>query len=1439
MKNNMNKHKFFLTLQSVVLLVLTTISLPAYATSGTTTKQYFYYAKVFVHKSGNGKVYASTSSLSLNDVTWGDSIECGPIQDTNDYGSSAPSTGSAIFYLYAKAEEGYKFDGWSESNERPSSFLSEETSFIYQAPITKPTATVTAAPSNKINATEKETNNSGDKTEYYSGTTTTKLYAYFSEKVNVTITFEPAIGGTYTYSCADGSETISTEAQSVTTKEEVTLVANPDTGNKFYGWYTLNGTEENYFSYSATFAKTFSSNTTIYAKFIPAEAAIYTIKGTDIYFYDLNAAITAAQSSTSKVIVPTVNGTILAGNYTIPSGVTLLVPFNAEYTTYGASVKQVNSRTTPSEFRTLTLASDVVLNVNGTIEIGGYQSVAGQHKQACGGMESKYGELIIPLGAKININNGAYLYVWGIVSGKGEIIAKNGAKVYESFIITDYKGGTITTNLVSASIFPLSQYYVQNVQVPMTIEYGAIVNTYTGLTANSTIYDATIKLIGTGSGAMFIMQTGSKIVKEYDCATDRQIYTIDGDASLNDISLSVAGTSVASSDYTLPITNNMTVNIRSGKTILKCNTIELTSDAEINIMEGAEAEIASGKKMAVIDLDQWGNYPGDAYIYPLANAYAPHRTGTRTAATMHDAKIYVRGQFTVIGGLYTSDSGANICSDNTSAVKGKIILQSAAPSSNISVKHKTGTSGSSLVNANVSCSAAKLHNDSIWYKDGLDCEYLATSGCGANTTITYANGHWGWMEVWKDYDGTILKAINTISQSSNGTAPSNPTRDCYAFSSWNTSTDTENQEVVHVATYTPTCAIPTYTITWKNYDGTVLETDTDVEENANPTYDGETPTRPSTAQYTYTFNNTWSPAVVPATEDAVYTAQYDSTVNTFTVRFLVDGEVYDTQTVEYGSNATTPTDPTKTGYTFTGWDKSLNNITANTDINAQFNINSYEITFKNADGTTLSGEGYTGSYEYNSTLNPTDPTMAATDKYTFTFREWQPALQPVISIATYTAVYDTTINKYTIRFVNWDGTELQSGEVEYDVIPTYEGATPTKDSTAQYTYTFAGWTPTIVAVKGDATYIATYDSTLNTYGGFTFSSSDPVAGTVSVNPEKSEYEYGETVTVTATPNEGYEFVGWSDGSTEGEERVITIDETTTDVQALFTAKTDIKYTVKHWQQNIVDDDYTEITADEQESRGTTATLTQVEPNTYIGFVALTIEQKYIAANGSTVVNVYYNRQIFEVKFVVEEVAVQIDSLRYEALPQYNGETPTKPSTAQYTYTFDKWTPEIVAVTEDTTYTATFTSTVNKYLITFVDEDGTELQSGEVEYGEKPAYSGETPTKEEDETNWYVFSGWTPEIAEVAGEQTYTAVYQAIDKSGATGLENAEYTITISGHTIIVRGINVGTKLFVYDAQGNMVTYSESTSDMTTINVPANGLYIVRVANRIEKVLINR
>jgi hypothetical protein len=123
--------------------------------------------------------------------------------------------------------------------------------------------------------------------------------------------------------------------------------------------------------------------------------------------------------------------------------------------------------------------------------------------------------------------------------------------------------------------------------------------------------------------------------------------------------------------------------------------------------------------------------------------------------------------------------------------------------------------------------------------------------------------------------------------------------------------------------------------------------------------------------------------------------------------------------------------------------------------------------------------------------------------------------------------------------------------------------------------------------------------------------------------------------------------------------------------------------------------------------------------------------------------------------------LQSGDVEYGKTPEYTGATPEKPADAQYTYTFAGWDKEIEAVTGEATYTATFTPTLRSYTVSFVNYDGTVLQSEVLDYGETPSYTGEIPARETDDSYIYEFDKWDKDIEAVTGETTYTATFKEI------------------------------------------------------------------------------
>lgn len=228
----------------------------------------------------------------------------------------------------------------------------------------------------------------------------------------------------------------------------------------------------------------------------------------------------------------------------------------------------------------------------------------------------------------------------------------------------------------------------------------------------------------------------------------------------------------------------------------------------------------------------------------------------------------------------------------------------------------------------------------------------------------------------------------------------------------------------------------------------------------------------------------------------------------------------------------------KTGYHFVRWNDNNTNpvrqveVTGNATYRAYFAINQYTITFRNWNDTVL----LTGTYNHGDAVTPPVATKTADVQYTYTFDHWSPNVEYTATAnADYTAVFISTLNKYTITFKNWDGSILEAKAWDYGTLPSYEG-TPTRPADAEYTYTFSGWDKSINVVTGDEIYVAQYNGSSNSY-------TLTVSGEHGTTTGSGVYAYGTNVTITATPDECYHFVKWSDNGTEAS-RTITITGTT-------------------------------------------------------------------------------------------------------------------------------------------------------------------------------------------------------------------------------------------------------------------------------------------------------
>ena len=209
--------------------------------------------------------------------------------------------------------------------------------------------------------------------------------------------------------------------------------------------------------------------------------------------------------------------------------------------------------------------------------------------------------------------------------------------------------------------------------------------------------------------------------------------------------------------------------------------------------------------------------------------------------------------------------------------------------------------------------------------------------------------------------------IDTIATGDTIVLIDEPTKEGYTFSGWSEAPETMPAEDIEI---TGSFSVNTYAITYI-VDGEVYATD-------SLTYGSEIVLIDEPTKEGYTFSG-WSeaPETMPA-EDIEITGSFS--VNTYAITYIVDGEVYATDSLAYGSEIVLIDEPTKEGHTFSGWSETPETMPAeDIEITGSFSVNTYVITY------IVDGEAYaTDSLTYGSEIVLIDePT-----KEGYTFSGW-------------------------------------------------------------------------------------------------------------------------------------------------------------------------------------------------------------------------------------------------------------------------------------------------------------------------------------------------------------------------------------------------------------------------------------------------------------------
>ncbi|MEE1462294.1 MAG: InlB B-repeat-containing protein [Ruthenibacterium lactatiformans] len=254
------------------------------------------------------------------------------------------------------------------------------------------------------------------------------------------------------------------------------------------------------------------------------------------------------------------------------------------------------------------------------------------------------------------------------------------------------------------------------------------------------------------------------------------------------------------------------------------------------------------------------------------------------------------------------------------------------------------------------------------------------------------------------------------------------------------------------------------------------------------------------------------------------------------------------------------------------------------------------------------------------------------------------------------------------------------------------GETDTTATANPKTYTgfaFDGTAEGTVAsgnIAGDGSLVLKLYYTRNSYDvAYAYTGTVPTGA--SALPEKATVKYGAPVTVAeAATAPGYTFSGWSRND-------FTMPAENVTITGSFTANSNTEYTVRHHFQNILDDAYDADTAMLSETlSGTTDTLTAAAAKTVAGFTAQSFQQKNIAGDGSTVVDIYYNRNSYGVSYRYLNTPAGASALPAGASYRFGAAVTVAEAATAPGYTFSGWsTGDFTMPAQDVEITGSFTA----------------------------------------------------------------------------------------------------------------------------------------------------
>lgn len=415
--------------------------------------------------------------------------------------------------------------------------------------------------------------------------------------------------GVSNHDCGTVTGTISS-GEGIKIGTEITLTAAPEEGSRFYGWKDQNG---NLLGLDTTFVHSPTENMQITAV-MEAEGSQVVRYGGNFYTNLPDALNAAKNDSSAKGPVVLIDDTEISGTVRVPYGVTLLLPYND--TSLKASETTENLTVTSPVFswldeakylhNTLTIPSSAVLDVDGTVLVGGIRMYAAQNALQ-GHTSGAYSQII----NKGTISLSGKMEVHGLVKGSGIFTAESTAEILEPLVLLDYAGGSNTLSLFQTGLqFPFGQFCFANIQCDLTMVQGAELKGIAGIYALNGIYEVSgVGIVGStkdGGDGLILLGDGGVMHHSLDktksftvtksrknVSVPKSVVSLTGDAEIGTMALNVDGLdSFSSAGIYLGLPYNFDV-------ILDDGNFEVSDGVMCRILPGSSVTVADGAVLTV------------------------------------------------------------------------------------------------------------------------------------------------------------------------------------------------------------------------------------------------------------------------------------------------------------------------------------------------------------------------------------------------------------------------------------------------------------------------------------------------------------------------------------------------------------------------------------------------------------------------------------------------------------------------------------------------------------------------------------------------------------------------------------------------------------------------------------------------------------------------